>query len=84
VLIRTSPAAGWVILCSGVRKPPLDAAQLLSPDQEDVVVKTIVGSFDAYPTARRVARELMDEGYMSPDIGIMASNVAGDYRATDG
>jgi hypothetical protein len=67
-----------------VRKPPLDAAQLLSPDQENVVVKTIVGSFDAYPTARRVARELMDEGYMSRDIGIMASNVAGDYRATDG
>src|SRR6185369_12441533 len=45
-----------------------------------LVVKTIVGSFDSYPTARRVARALMDEGYMSRDIGIMASNAAGDYR----
>ena len=44
------------------------------------MVKTIVGSFDSYPTARRVARALMDEGYMSRDIGIMASNAAGDYR----
>ena len=45
------------------------------------MVKTIVGSFDSYPTARRVARELMDEGYMSRDIGIMASNASGEYRA---
>ena len=48
------------------------------------MVKTIVGSFDGYPTARRVARELMDDGYMARDIGIMASNVSGDYRASDG
>jgi len=47
------------------------------------VVKTIVGSFDSYPTARRVARALMDEGYMSRDIGIMASNASGEYRGTD-
>ena len=47
------------------------------------MVKTIVGSFDGYPTARRVVRELMDDGYMSRDIGIMASNVSGDYRAVD-
>jgi len=47
------------------------------------VVKTIVASFDGYSTARRVVRELMDDGYMSRDIGIMASNVAGDYRAID-
>jgi uncharacterized membrane protein len=45
------------------------------------VVKTIVASFDGYPTARRVVRQLMDDGYMSRDIGIMASNVSGDYRA---
>ena len=45
------------------------------------MVKTIVGSFDGYPTARRVARELMDEGYMFRDIGIMAGNASGDYRA---
>jgi len=50
-------------------------------NQEVPVVKTIVGSFDAYPTARRVARELIDEGYMSRDIGIMASDVSGEYRA---
>jgi uncharacterized membrane protein len=48
------------------------------------VVKTIVGSFDGYPTARRVVRELMDDGYMSRDIGIMASNAAGDHRMADG
>ena len=48
------------------------------------MVKTIVASFDGYPTARRVVRELMDDGYMSRDIGIMASNVSGDYRAHDG
>jgi len=47
------------------------------------VVKTIVASFDSYPTAQRVARALMDEGYMSRDIGLMASNAAGDYRGTD-
>ena len=44
------------------------------------MVKTIVASFDGYPTARRVVRELMDDGYMSRDIGIVASNVSGDYR----
>ena len=44
------------------------------------MVKTIVASFDGYPTARRVVRRLMDDGYMSRDIGIVASNVSGDYR----
>ena len=47
------------------------------------MVKTIVGSFDSYRTARRVVRDLTDDGYMSRDIGIIASNVAGDYRAAD-
>ena len=47
------------------------------------MVKTIVGSFDSYRTARRVVRDLTDDGYMSRDIGIIASNVAGDYRAVD-
>ena len=42
--------------------------------------QTIVASFDGYPTARRVVRELMDDGYMSRDIGVVASNVSGDYR----
>ena len=45
------------------------------------MVKTIVASVDGYPAARRVVRQLMDDGYMSRDIGIMASNVSGDYRA---
>jgi uncharacterized membrane protein len=44
------------------------------------VIKTIVASFDGYPTARQVVRELMDDGYMSRDIGIVASNVSGDDR----
>ena len=47
------------------------------------MVKTIVGSFDGYPTARRVVRQLMDEGYMSRDIGIMAGNASGHYGAED-
>jgi len=44
------------------------------------VVKTIVASFDGYPAARKVARALMEDGYMSRDIGIVASDAAGDYR----
>lgn len=47
------------------------------------MVKTIVASFDGYPTARRVVRQLMDDGFMSRDIGIVAGDATGDYRATD-
>ena len=38
------------------------------------MVKTIVASFDGYPAARKVARALMEDGYMSRDIGIVASD----------
>jgi hypothetical protein len=45
------------------------------------MVKTIVGSFDDYSAAQRVVRDLVADGFMSGDIGILASNLSGDYRA---
>jgi hypothetical protein len=36
------------------------------------MVKTIVASFDDYRTAQRVARELVNDGFMACDIGIIA------------
>ena len=47
------------------------------------MVKTIVGSFDGYPSARRVVRELKDDGYMARDIGIMASDISGVHGSAD-
>ena len=44
------------------------------------MVKTIVASFDGYDTAQRAVRQLIDDGFISRDISILASNVAGDYR----
>jgi len=49
------------------------------------MVKTIVASFDDYRTAQRVARELMNDGFMARDIGIVASGLAGaEHAAGDG
>src|SRR5258706_6561240 len=45
------------------------------------MVKTIVGSFDGYSTAQGVVRDLVSDGFMARDIGILASNISGDYRA---
>ena len=42
-------------------------------------MKTIVGSFDSFDEAKRVARELMDEGFRDSDVNVVASNLRGDY-----
>ena len=47
------------------------------------MVKTIIASFDGYPSAVKVVRKLTAEGYMSHDIGIVASDVAKDFRTSD-
>jgi hypothetical protein len=45
-------------------------------------MKTIVGSFDSFDEAKRVARDLMDEGFRDNDVNVVASNARGDYSAT--
>lgn len=44
-------------------------------------MKTIVGSFDSFDEAKRVARDLMDEGFRDSDVNVVASNVRGEYSA---
>ena len=48
------------------------------------MVKTIVGSFDGYHTAQKAVRDLVEDGFMSEDISILASNLSGEYRPDDG
>ena len=43
------------------------------------MVKTIVGSFDDSQAAHRAAQALIDDGFMQQDIGVVASNILGDY-----
>ena len=45
-------------------------------------MKTIVGSFDSFDEAKRVARDLMDEGFRDSDVNVVASNVRGEYNTT--
>ena len=45
-------------------------------------MKTIVGSFDSFDEAKRVARDLMDEGFRDSDVNVVASNVRGEYGTT--
>ena len=45
-------------------------------------MKTIVGSFDSFDEAKRVARDLMDEGFRDNDVNVVASNARGDYSGT--
>lgn len=47
------------------------------------MAKTIVGSFDSFDEAQRVARELLEEGFASSDINVVASNVRGEFRDDD-
>ncbi|HET8875461.1 MAG TPA: hypothetical protein VFO53_03950 [Casimicrobiaceae bacterium] len=47
-------------------------------------MKTIVGSFDSFDEANRVARELMDDGFRDSDVSVVASNVRNDYRSGTG
>jgi len=42
-------------------------------------MKTIVGSFDSFDQANRVARDLMDDGFRDGDVNVVASNLRGNY-----
>ena len=42
-------------------------------------MKTIVGSFDSFDDAKRVAQELMDDGFRDADVNVVANNVGGQY-----
>jgi uncharacterized membrane protein len=44
------------------------------------MVKTIVGSFDSFNEAQRVARDLIDDGFMESDVNVIASNLRGDFK----
>src|SRR5262252_4834314 len=50
---------------------------------EDIMVKTIVGSFDDSRAAHRAAQALIADCFMQQDISVVASNILGDY-APDG
>ena len=41
-------------------------------------MKTVVGSFDSFDEAKRVARDLMDEGFRDGDVNVVASNIRGE------
>jgi hypothetical protein len=38
-----------------------------------------VGSFDSFDEAKRVTRDLMDDGFRDSDVNVVASNMRGDY-----
>ena len=42
-------------------------------------MKTIVGSFDSFDEAKRVAQELMNDGFRDADVNVVANNVGGQY-----
>jgi uncharacterized membrane protein len=44
------------------------------------MVKTIVGSFDSFNEAHRVADDLRAAGFLDSDISIVANNASGEYR----
>lgn len=47
-------------------------------------MKTIVGSFDSFDEAKRVAGDLREEGFNDGDVNVVASNARGNYSATAG
>jgi hypothetical protein len=47
-------------------------------------MKTIVGSFDSFEEAKRVARDLMDEGFRDSDVNVVASNLRGEHAGLSG
>ncbi len=47
------------------------------------MAKTIVGSFDSFDEAQRVARELIDDGFASSEINVVASNIRGNFKPDD-
>jgi uncharacterized membrane protein len=50
---------------------------------QELMVKTIVGSFDSFNEAHQVANDLRAAGYLDSDISIVANNAAGEYREDD-
>jgi len=44
------------------------------------MVKTVVGSFDSFDEAQRVARDLISDGFMDSDINVIASNARGGFE----
>ena len=48
------------------------------------MVKTIVASFDGYQAAQKAVRDLINDGFMSHDISILASNMSGEFQTDDG
>jgi hypothetical protein len=48
------------------------------------VMKTVVGSFDSFDEAKRVARDLMDEGFRDSDVSVVASNLQRQYASGTG
>jgi hypothetical protein len=47
------------------------------------MAKTIVASYDSFDEAQRVARELVDEGFESSDVSVVASNVDGAFMVDE-
>ena len=47
-------------------------------------MKTVVGSFDSFDEAKRVARDLMDEGFRDSDVNVVASNLQSQYASGTG
>ena len=47
-------------------------------------MKTVVGSFDNFDEAKRVARDLMDEGFRDSDVSVVASNLQSQYASGTG
>ena len=45
-------------------------------------MKTIVGSFDSFDEAKKVARDLMDDGFRDGDVNVVASNLRGDHAGS--
>jgi uncharacterized membrane protein len=48
--------------------------------EEIAMTKTVVGSFDGYESAQKVAQILKDNGFRDEEISVVASNVAGAHR----
>ncbi|HEY7787312.1 MAG TPA: hypothetical protein VIF33_02230 [Casimicrobiaceae bacterium] len=47
-------------------------------------MKTIVGSFEDFDVANRVARELMDDGFRDSDVSVVASSLRGEQPGGTG
>jgi len=59
------------------------ATRMFTTEAEHTMVKTIVGSFDSFNEAQRVARDLIDDGFLDSDVNVIASNIRGDYKTDE-